>query len=123
MVLLGQLIATTNTSSQVVRDSRHLEKERERAYTSYYHAGKIVCAKTFLFLHTIGKRRLRNLALNLRENGLTPRVHGNSRRQPKHSLSYQSVEYVVGFLLNYSIILSRMLSSFPDESQAIAGLM
>ena len=31
MVLLGQLIATTNTSSQVVRESRHLE---EKAYTT-----------------------------------------------------------------------------------------
>ena len=101
MVLLGQLITTTNTSSQVVRESHHLEKERKRAYTTYYHAGKVVCAKTFLVLHTVGRKRLRNLALSLRENGLTPRVHGNSRRQPKHSLSYQSIEYVVGFLLNY----------------------
>ena len=49
MVLLGQLIASTNTSNKVAKESRHLEKERERAYTTYYHAGKVVCAKTFAF--------------------------------------------------------------------------
>lgn len=102
MVLLGQLIASTNTSDKVVQESRHLEKERERTYSTYNHAGKPVCAKTFLFLHTVGKKRLRNLSLSLRENGLTPRVHGNSRRLPKHSLSYQAIEYVVRFLLTYS---------------------
>ena len=102
MVLLGQLIASTNTSDKVVQESRHLEKERERTYSTYNHADKPVCAKTFLFLHTVGKKRLRNLSLSLRENGLTPRVHGNSRRLPKHSLSYQAIEYVVRFLLTYS---------------------
>ena len=63
-----------------------------------------MCAKTFLFLHAVGKKRLRYRALSVRENenGPTPRMHGNSRRQPKHSLSYQSVQYVVGFLLTYS---------------------
>ena len=66
-------------------------------------------------MHTVGKRRLRNLALSLRENGLTPRVHGNSRRQPKHSLSYQSVEYVVGFLLNYSEQNALLLPSSASK--------
>ena len=102
MVLLGQLIASTNTSEKVSKESRHLEKKRERAYTTYYHAGKIVCAKTFRFLHTVGKKRLRNLAISLRENGPKPRVHGNTGRHPKHSLSLQSIEYIIRFLLSYA---------------------
>ena len=62
LVLLGQLVAFTNTSEKVVIESGHLGKERKKAYRSYHHAGKIVCEKTFRFLHTIGSNRLRTLA-------------------------------------------------------------
>ena len=58
MVLLGQLMASTNTSEKVVVDSGHLEVERKRCYTTFYHAGKVVCGKTFRFLHTVGSKRL-----------------------------------------------------------------
>ena len=102
MVLLGQLIASTNTSDNIALESHHRNKERQRAYTTYYHAGKVVCARMFLFLHAVGKKRLRNLATSLKENGLVPRVHRNLHRQPRHSLFYQSIEYVVRFLLTYS---------------------
>ena len=59
MVLLGQLVASTNTSDKVVTESRHTNKERKRGYTTYYHAGKVMCTKTFIFLHTVGKKRLK----------------------------------------------------------------
>ena len=75
MVLLGQLMASTNTSEKVVVESGHLEAERKRAYTTFYHAGKVVCGKTFRFLHTVGSKRLKNLAKSLKNNGLTPRKH------------------------------------------------
>ena len=66
MVILGQLAASTNTSDGVVVSSRHHQKDRERVYTTYYHAGRVVCAKTFRFLHTIGIKRLRNLSQHLK---------------------------------------------------------
>ena len=81
LVLLGQLVASTNTSEKVVVESGHLGKERKKAYRLY----KIVCGKTFRFLHTIGSERLKNLAKSLRENGHTPRTHGNAHKRPKHS--------------------------------------
>lgn len=68
----------------------------------YYHASRVVCAKTFRFLHTIGIKRLGNLAQHFKLNGISPRVHGNIRNRPKHSLSLQSVEHVVRFLLSYA---------------------
>ena len=37
---------------------------------------------------------MRNLMGNVKENGLTPRVHGNLKRRPKHALSLISTEYV-----------------------------
>ena len=84
MVLLGQLVASTNMSGTIVVESRHLNKERQRVYTTFYHAGKVVCGKTSRFLHTIGSKRLKNVAKSLKENGLTPRIHGNTHNRPKH---------------------------------------
>ena len=56
----------------------------------------------FRFLHGIGIKRFKNLLKSLKENGLSPRVHGNTNRKPKHALSYASTEYVIRFLLTYA---------------------
>lgn len=101
MAVLGQLTALTNTDDNVVTESRHKERVRQRIHRTFYHAGKIVCIKTFRFLHAIGETRLDNLTKSLRQNGLTPRIHGNTSKRPKHSLSFESTEYVVRFLLSY----------------------
>ena len=102
LVILGQLLAFTNRSPGVVTASRHVARERERPSTSYFHLGKQLCAKTFRMLHTIGEKRLKNLMKSLKEDGLTPRIHGNTKRKPHNTLSFASVEYVVRFLLNYT---------------------
>lgn len=71
MVILGQLAASTNTSDGVVVSSYHQQRESE-GITTYHHAGKVV-------LHTIGIKRLRNLAQHFKLNGISPRVHSNIR--------------------------------------------
>ena len=71
MAIMGQLVAGMNTSptfSVVV--------EREM-YTALFHQGKPVCLRMFQFIHAVGKKRLRNLMGRVKENGLSPRVHGN----------------------------------------------
>ena len=69
-----------------------------------------MCTKTFLFLHTVGKKRLKNLSTSLKLNGLTPRAHGNLRRQPKHYLSFQSIEYVVA--VQNALLLPRRIPGY-----------
>ena len=56
----------------------------------------------FRFLHTIGQKRLKNLAKSLKNNGLAPRIHGNTKRLPPNTLSTSSVDFVICFLLNYA---------------------
>ena len=90
MAILGQLMASTNTSFTVSTVARHAESERQRSYTSFVHQGKPVCTQMFLFLHTIGTKWLKNLLKNYKENSLRPRVHGNTKRKPKHALTYAS---------------------------------
>ena len=102
MAILGQVMASTNTRAMVSTVARHREAERQRSHTSFSHQGKAVCTRMFLFLHTIGMKRLKNLLKSFKENGLTPRVHGNIRRKPKHALSFASTEYVVRFLHTYA---------------------
>ena len=102
MAIMGQLAAFVNTGSQVSTAARHKEGERKKAYTSFFHQGKPVCSRTFQFLHGIGIKRLKNLMTSVKNNGLTPRVHGNTNRKPKHALSYTTTEFVVQFLFNYA---------------------
>ena len=102
MAILGQLMGGMNNSSDVSVLARHKESDRVKSYTTLLHQGKAVCAKTFQIIHTVGKKRLRNLMASFKENGLTPRVHGNVKRLPKHALSLRSTEYVVRFLFSYA---------------------
>ena len=123
MVLLGQLLASTNSSDSVVVTSGHLEQERKKNYTTYHHAGKVVCGKTFRFLHTVGNKRLKNLAKSLKDNGLTPRIHGNAHKRLMHSLSFESTEYVVRFLLSYAEQNGLLSGRVPGYSRSDIKLL
>ena len=104
MTLLGQLVAFTNCSTLTAHSSRdwHPSVSRQRSYSLFWHGGRRVCKKTFLFLHTISDKRLRNLQRTMRDNGLAPRRHGNLRRLPSNAISYIDTQRVVEFLRSYS---------------------
>ena len=120
MAILGQLMASVNTSSIA---ARHKEDERKNVYTSFSHQGKLVCARMFRFLHCVGIKRLKNLMKSLRENGLTPRVHGNTKRKPKHALSYSSTEFVVRFLFSYAEQHALLPGRIPGYSRTDIQLL
>ena len=92
MTLLGQLAAFTNSSAL----------SRQRSYSIFWHGGRRVCRKTFLFLHTISDKRLQNLQRSMKENELAPRRHGNLRRLPPNAISFTDTQRVVEFLQIYS---------------------
>ena len=102
LVIMGQLIANSSTSDTVVTESRHKATERRKAYTRHFHQGRPICPAMFRFLHRIGTKRLKNIAKSVADHGVVPRVHGNTNRLPKHTLSLNSVEYVVRFLINFT---------------------
>ena len=72
--------------------SRHVAGERKRPSTSFYHQGKQACMKIFRMLHGIGEKIFKNLTKSLKEDGLAPRIHGNTKRKPNHALSFSSAE-------------------------------
>ena len=103
MAILGQIAASVNTSATVSTiKAHHKEADRERGYSSFTHQGKPVCHKMFRFLHGIGVKRFKNLARNFKENGLTPRIHGNTRKVPHNALSFSSIQFFVKFVFNYA---------------------
>ena len=60
-------------------------------------------ANTFMFLHGIGRTRVKNIRCNIRMQGLLPRLHGNKHRQLHNALSFEDTEYVVCFI--FSLLL------------------
>ena len=93
-----------NTSDQTVHSTehRHSPSTRQRSYLSFWHGSKRVCRNTFMFLHTISDKRLRNLRVSLLTNGLAPRCHGNTRRLPTNSVSYVDKQRVAQFLITHA---------------------
>ena len=51
---------------------------------------------------TIGLDRWKNLKASYLASGLTTRVHGNSKRQPKNALKMDEIKSLVTFLGNYA---------------------
>ena len=104
LVLLGQLSAFINTSDQTEHSTahRHSPSSRQRSYMQFWHSGKRVCMNTFMFIHTISRKRLRNLRESLSTNGLTPRCHGNTRRLPPNTISHADTQRVITFLTTHA---------------------
>ena len=118
MAILGHYMASTNTSFTVSTVAKHAESERQRSYISFVHQGKPVCTQMFLFLHTTGTKRLKNFLKSHKENGLCPRVHGNTKRKPNHALTYASTEYVVRFLHTYAEQHALLPGRIPGYSHS-----
>ena len=91
LVILGNLAAQTRT-----------DQTKKQKRLNYYVRGNEVCRKTFLFLNGISKKRLSNLKTQLRVNGITPRIHGNTKSKPHNRIPHTSLERVVTFIENYT---------------------
>lgn len=104
MALLGQLSAFCFSGEQTVRatSQRHPSEARQHTYTMFWHKGVKVCRKTFLFLHTCSEKRFKNIKSSLLENGLSPRVHGNTKRLPANTTSFADIQHVVKYIINYA---------------------
>ena len=106
MALLGQLSAFTFSSEQTMRSTtyRHPSNSRQHSYSTFTltHRGRKVCRKTFLFLHGISEKRLKNLKANFLKSGLSPRVHGNTRHLPANTTPFADTQQVVHFIQTYA---------------------
>ena len=112
---LVRVVLDMATSTLSVHSTKHCHtpSPRQRAYMLYWHAGRSVCRKTYLFLHTISDKRLRNL-----------QVHHGIMATPGAFLLTLSLSPTRKELWNFSTrMLRQMPFCFLGEYQAISALM
>lgn len=103
--LLGKLQVLGKGSDASVSHSRKTSSsKRQRITYQYAYDHRVVCKPAFCFLHCIGEKVLKNLQKHLKENGITPREHGNVGRQPRNAFSFETVQKIVDFITNYATV-------------------
>ena len=91
-----------------------------RSHIDYYFHGRKVCKSTFLFLHAVGSKHFKNLVAHFTENGLTLRVHGNTKRLPANTVPFSDTQNIVHFISNFAAIHAlplpgRIPGQYSDE--------
>lgn len=76
-----------------------MKQKNEGLYTFFYQ-NKSIWMKLFLFIHYIGKKRLRNLLKHYKLNGIAPKRHGNIKRHPSHAVDISDIERALNFVKN-----------------------
>ncbi len=104
MLIIGKLMVCARTASSVSHARRVTETKRQRVTYEYSYDHRVVCKPAFCFLHAISEKILKNIQCHLKENGPTPRVHGNKGRLPSNAFSYEMTKNIVDFIANYSQI-------------------
>ena len=74
------------------RNTKHSKQsERKSSRTDYLHHGHKICRDFFLYLHSIGKDKLTALLKYYKAQGVQAVVHMNSKRKPKHALTFDFI--------------------------------
>ena len=105
VALLGQLAAFVNSSSLSVHFAkhRHTSSRQQRTYTcSTGMAGRESAGTPSSSSTRYRRRGFGTSRSSLRENGLAPRRHSNTRRLPPNTISFTDTQRVVEFLHSYA---------------------
>ena len=103
--LLGKLQILSRGAEASVSHSRQTSStKRQRVTYQYAYDHRVVCKAAFCFIHCIGEKVLKNLSKHLKDNGVVPREHGNKRRLPLNSFSFETVQNMVEFIRNYATV-------------------
>ena len=97
------------------------QKERQKQKMDYKFRGYNVCMKGYLFLHGIGRKRLRLLRKRVSDHGIQPVKHGNTGRVPTAKvMSFDDVCHAVKFSQNYAennaLVLPGRVASHHDST-------
>ena len=111
-VMKGQISAMTSTSELTRHSTSVTPEHRQRERSCYVHQGLTICRTTFLFLHAVGKSTFKALRRSCREDGLVPRVHGNARRLPSNSLTYESIKHIENYTEDHAILLPGRIPGY-----------
>ena len=106
LILLSHMQQTRLTPKQAKttqKTASHTKvSERKIASVQFSLFGLQVCKKTYLFAHGVGEKRYRNLCKHFDVNGVTPRIHKNTRKVPHNACSAEQEKQVVTFIQNFA---------------------
>ena len=102
MFLLGKLQVAANSTDSVSHARKTSKTKRSRVTFAYAYDNRNVCKSAFCFLHCIGTKALKNLQSHLKEHGPIPRAHGNLKRLPPNSFTYETVRNIVTFIIHFA---------------------
>ena len=100
LVMLGSIMCSTRADDDVTH-GRHKPVKRQRPRANYMHNGCVVCKVTFGFIFGVGmKHKIDAIRRHYLDEGLTTRVHKNSKLRPHNALTFQDITGIVNFLQN-----------------------
>ena len=65
-----------------------------------------MCKQTFCFSHSVGAKRLPVLKNHLNVEGVTERLHGNTKRVPVNATTYEETGKLKLFIKNYANVIA-----------------
>ena len=89
-------------SLRVMRSLPSTSQEGSRSSINYQFGGEPICKMAFLFLNALGARRLKNLITHYDSEGLSVRVHGNTRKRPHNRTKDDDIEKVKGYIEKFA---------------------
>ena len=101
LVLIGAVMSLVNTNDKTF-DKNHKSKTRQRIHSHYLFGGQHICRYTFQFLLGVGKDCLHAIKASYMENGLTIRIHGNTKRLPHNVTTFEQIQNIVRFISNFA---------------------
>ena len=95
------------------------EKRKRNPPFSFLYHSQSMCKDMFLNFYGISKSRFQRLLEHYQNHGLSPWVHGNSKRLPHNALPQAVTEDVKNFLSNYAdenaVLLPGRIPGFKNE--------
>lgn len=102
LVLLGQLRVMCSSGNKTTSKKKK-NVDRTRIRTNFMLKGYQVCKTTFPISNNISNIRFKRLMKVYNNEGVVPKLHGNTTRSPAKTLSLDAVTLVVTFIKNYTI--------------------
>ncbi|KAK3765711.1 hypothetical protein RRG08_026185 [Elysia crispata] len=112
IALLAKIEVGIHMESQMRKSKKSQQSIRQASRTDL-HWDINVCRKFFRYLHCAGDDKITDMIKHYKENGVEPRVHGNTKKLRKNALEYKDTKAVVDFILNFATLHAIQL---PDRT-------
>ena len=99
--ILGQLRSCQNLVP-MAKSARTMKRRIRQRFEYRINANRPVCQQVFLFYHGETLWRLKFLQKHLLTVGITPPMHGNTGRTPRHTTTETARQAVESFIINYA---------------------